>query len=1468
MVWDHSVSHTFEDSVCLSESCFNQVCGSYDSTASTCYEGMMKSYIGESYVLETGNAQLVYLDAEVLAKVNATTSMQKEKFLMSKQSFIRVSAQFLFSANMDLCSQSNKTESFIKSCSNINSAWASLIVEECVRLGFTYFCIAPGSRSSPLALSATGHPLTTCISCYDERSLGFHAVGYGRGCRKPAIVITSSGTAVSNLFPSVVEASQDFIPVVLLTADRPPELHDAGANQAINQVNHFGNYVRYFFNLPPPGDQMYARVILTTVDSAAYNAMQAPQGPVHINCAFREPLDHSNQGWSFDCLRGLDRWFRNNEPYTRYLGMKMVSAFGNYSCSTIEVLDIIKKANKGLLLIGAVHKEDDMWAVALLARHLSWPVAADILSGLRMRKVLNSFPELDKNILFIDYIDQILLSDSVKSWINPDVIVQIGSRITSKRVEMFLESCFPSSYILIDTHPCRHDPSHVVTHRIQTSVSEFAASLCQCNLERKTSRWQDILMVLNSVVSQEIICHVHSESSLTEPYVAHVIGEALYGDAVMFVGNSMVIRDLNMFGKGWLEHTTHGGNMIMHSIPDFVGATVAGNRGASGIDGLLSTAIGFAVGSNKRVCCVVGDISFLHDTNGLSLLNQRDHRKPMTVIVINNHGGAIFSLLPVAKTTSPQILQKYFYTSHDISISKLCAAHRVKHFLVQTKTELHDTLLKTRAEHLDCVVEVENHIDENANFHRTISMFVGNTATYYLNYLLGGQTRSDLDGMHNRKIRAVEYMLYRIQLSAPRTSGASDSSFSHEGFILKLCMDANIVGFGEVAPIEIHEEDMVDVEEQLRFLFHRVKDCELNVVPLLRGSLSNWIWTSIGIPPSSVFPSVKCGLEMAILNLLASQQKISLSEILTGSNPLLGDQSLVEYNQNRSTRIQICALLDSYGTPMEVALAVAKLVEEGFTTVKLKVGRRETPAEDAAVIEKIREVVGYKINIRADANRKWTYEQAIEFGSRVKRFCLQYIEEPVISVDDLIKYCENSGLPVALDESIDNLKGDPIDKLQQFVHPGIVAVVIKPSVVGGFERAAHIAKWAHMHDKMAVISSAYESSVGLATYIQFAYYVDRQHDLVARIKRNDSCGSVAHGLGTYQWLREDVSGQKLKIHAPSLGDGMGASVEDAHGYLQHLSINNEKIERTYSEEKIKSYSVQVDGDDFSYLVNLQEAGDCTNDKVVLFLHGFLGTSEDWTPMMKALAPSARVIAVDLPGHGKSQIPQHDAENFSQMSVTVQSIADLLLKLIYCITDGEVVVVGYSMGARIALHMALSQNQKISGAILISGSPGLRHEVSRRRRSAIDKSRAQFLLSSGLECFIETWYSGKMWASLRGHPQFDSLVRTRRKHSNITDLSKVLADSSVGRQKSLWEDLKDLKKPLLIVTGEKDVKFREISEQMCSEIRKHGEREADCRDRQELCEMMVVPESGHAVHVENPLPLVRAIRKFLLKLHKT
>lgn len=211
------------------------------------------------------------------------------------------------------------TSSILQDCANINSVWASLIVEECSRLGLTYFCIAPGSRSSPLAVAASTHPHITCIACYDERSLAFHAIGYARGSQIPAVVITTSGTAVSNLFPAVVEASQDFVPLVLFTGDRPPELLATGANQAIDQVNHFGSYVRFFFNLPAPTDGITARMVLTTVDSAVYLATSSPYGPVHINCPFREPLENSPHNWKKSCLDGLDFWISSTQPFTKYI---------------------------------------------------------------------------------------------------------------------------------------------------------------------------------------------------------------------------------------------------------------------------------------------------------------------------------------------------------------------------------------------------------------------------------------------------------------------------------------------------------------------------------------------------------------------------------------------------------------------------------------------------------------------------------------------------------------------------------------------------------------------------------------------------------------------------------------------------------------------------------------------------------------------------------------------------------------------------------------------------------------------------------------------------------------------------------------------------------------------------------------------------------------------------------------------
>ncbi|GMP83009.1 hypothetical protein CsSME_00037095 [Camellia sinensis var. sinensis] len=1342
---------------------------------------------------------------------------------------------------------------------NINTLWASLIIEECSRLGLTYFCIAPGSRSSPLAIAASTHPHMTCISCFDERSLAFHAVGYARGSHKPAVVITSSGTAVSNLLPAVVEASQDFVPLLLLTADRPPELHDAGANQAINQVNHFGPFARFFYGLPAPTDSILARMVLTTLDSAVYWATSSPYGPVHINCPFREPLDNSPRQWMLSCLKGLDFWMSSAQPFTKYFQVQYSYACNGTHSQVADVLEVIQGAKQGLLLIGAIHREDDIWAALLLAKHLSWPVVADILSGLRLRKYL-TYLDIEKNFLFIDHLDHSLLSNSVRGWAHADVIVQIGSRITSKRISQMLEDCFPCSYIIVENHPSRHDPSHIVTHRIQSTIVQFADCMLKAHIPQISSKWCGFLQAVDKMVAWEISFLIHSEYSLTEPYVAHVIPEALHGDSAVFLGNSMPIRDVDMYGCSWAGCTNNIAVTVSAGLPCHW-IQVAGNRGASGIDGLLSTAVGFAVGSNKRVICLIGDVSFLHDTNGLALLKQRLRRKPMTILVINNHGGAIFSLLPIADRTERRVLDRYFYTSHNVSIQNLCAAHGVKHVQVQTKMELQNALLTSQQGEIDWIIEIESSIDANATFHSKLRQFACQTADNALS-LVSRLSISDykLDGFFLVEICKMEYSLYRIQLCAPPTSTSvyyDPRSYYREGFIVVLSLEDGSVGFGEVAPLEIHEENLIDVEEQLRFLIHAVQAAKISyLLPLLKGSFSSWIWNSLGILPGSIFPSVRCGLEMAILNAIAAREGSSLLNILHR------ETATQEELSERSSTVQICALLDSNGTPKDVADIAAALVGEGFTAIKLKVARRPDPIEDAMVIQEVRKKVGHQINLRADANRKWTYEEAVLFGSSVMNCGLQYIEEPVQDEEDIIKFCEETGLPVALDETIENIQENPLEMLAKFTHSGVVAVVIKPSVVGGFENAALIARWAQQQGKMSVVSATFESSLGLSAYVQFSYYLELQKADICMAMNKEPSPSIAHGLGTYRWLKEDITAEPLNICRNPCSGFIEASVDDAGCLLGKFQVNKKAILRNFTGEEVHSYQLTVNSYGFSFFINVREIGPSNENNVLVFLHGFLGTGEDWIPIMKAISGSARCIAVDLPGHGGSKMQNYGVREASQeRSLSIEVVADILQKLIQNSTPGKVTLVGYSMGARIALYMALRCTSKVEGAVIVSGNPGLKDVSGRKIRRAKDDSRACSLITHGLELFLDDWYAGELWNSLRDHPHFKQIVASRLQQVDIHTLAKVLSDSSIGRQLPLWEDLRHCKVPLLLVVGEKDDKFKRIAKEMFREV-DHGARSID--DREEICEIVEVPSCGHAVHLENPLPLINAIRRFLKK----
>ncbi|KAG8366507.1 hypothetical protein BUALT_Bualt17G0087200 [Buddleja alternifolia] len=1448
LAWDDSSMCTFNEVVQTFELSFNQA-------RQYCVNGSQRIHSSLSKFNDMEeHKNMIRINAQLLdgGHLESSSSELRDASSCYSQFSARLSPTLSIANNMHQRDETNQNSDFTQDCPNINALWASLIVEECARLGLTYFCVAPGSRSSPLTIAAASHPLTTCTVCIDERSLAFHALGYAKGSGKPAVIITSSGTAVSNLLPAVVEASQNFVPMLLLTADRPPELVDVGANQAINQVNHFGAFVRHFYSLPPPADDISARMVLTTIDSAVFKVMSSPNGPVHINCPYREPLANSLRNWNRNCISGLDFWISNAEPFTRYIPLQHSLACNNNVFGHMtEVLKLIQGANHGILVLGSIHKEDDMWAALLLAKHLSWPVVVDVQSGLRLRKYLSSFLD-KKEILFVDQLDQLLQSDSVRGWMRADVIIQIGSRITGRRISQMIEHCSPCSYIMVDDHPGRHDPSNIMTHRIQTTIPQFTDCLINCCTPRASMKWTEFIRGLDMMAAWETSFLINSEQSLTEPYVARKIFESIRCGSALFFGNSMPIRDADMYGSNWVQ-CTHSASLMSSSGLPCHWVQVSGNRGASGIDGLISTAIGFAVGCNKRVLLVMGDVSFLHDTNGLALLRQRNEylsfkrefRKPMVILVVNNHGGAIFSQLPVANMIDRSILDQFFYTSHNVSIHDLCLAHGVKHVQVQTQTELNDALFTSQKEDVDCVVEVESGIDTNVAFHGNLRNFTRQASDHALNILSKLSTADSTSQGH--KISKMEYSMYRVQLNAPPTS-ASRSSINtisyREGFVISLSLEDGSIGFGEVAPLEIHKENLLDVEEQLRFLIHVIEGNTIdNNLSLLKGSVSSWIWNSLGIPPGSIFPSVRCGLEMAVLSALASKHGSSLFDIL--------HQGKDEFTPT----VQICALIDSYGTPMETAYIASKLVEEGFTAIKIKVARRADPDEDIAVIKEVRKKVGEHIVLRADANRKWTYDEAIRFACSVKDCHLQYIEEPVNNEDDIVKFCEETGLPVALDETINSIGENPLQFLQKFNHSGVAAFVIKPSVIGGFENAALVARWAQQHGKMTIVSAAFESALGLSAYIQFARYLDLQNAEIQKLMNKVPELCVAHGFGTYKWFKEEVTAEPLNINYNPLHGSVEASAVEAGQFLQKCQINPDVVVRTFAQEQVREYKVEVETEGVSFSVNVLETGQSTDGPAVVFLHGFLGTGGDWIPIMKAISSSTRCIAIDLPGHGGSKL-QYMCDNVSERpNLTIDVVVDILSKVLNNLTPKKVILVGYSMGARISLYTALKCSNKVERAVIISGSPGLIDTNARTTRRAKDDFRASTLISNGLEFFIETWYAEELWTSLRSHPQFKNIVTNRLQHDDLHTLGKVLSDLSIGRQPELWEDLKHCKVPLQLIVGEKDGKFKKIAREMYSKI----EHENDNTDFPPVIE---IPNAGHAVHIENPLAVITAIRQFI------
>lgn len=379
----------------------------------------------------------------------------------------------------------------------------------------------------------------------------------------------------------------------------------------------FGRYTRWDGVLPCPDAQVPAEFVLTTVDQSVHRALRSPAGPVHLDCMFREPLaptpDEADYSAYLEPLRG---WTTGNNPYTRWER----PVFDLQDHAESELLTRLSRVTRGLLVIGRLDTPAESRAARQLAQRLGWPVFADVGSGVRLGEA---------SATAVTHYDQLLLSEAFRRHCSPEIVLHLGGPVTSKRLFEHLAAVRPE-YVLTADHPYRQDPLHHATHRIETAIAAFCRWLAASFSGGANSAWLDPMLHANRAVVEQIDTWARENAGIDEILVAHDVSRLAPDGSALFLGNSMPIRDMDMYG--------------MHGGPNLI---IAVNRGASGIDGNIATAAGHADALSAPMTAIIGDLAVLHDFNSLAFL--RGLTRPFVLVIINNDGGGIFSFLPIAQ---------------------------------------------------------------------------------------------------------------------------------------------------------------------------------------------------------------------------------------------------------------------------------------------------------------------------------------------------------------------------------------------------------------------------------------------------------------------------------------------------------------------------------------------------------------------------------------------------------------------------------------------------------------------------------------------------------------------------------------------------------------------------------------------------------------------------------------------------
>lgn len=570
---------------------------------------------------------------------------------------------------------------------NRNTALSSALVEELRLSGLRHVCIAPGSRSAPLALAFWNDPEVTVFSHVDERSAGYFAIGLAQQSGLPAAVLTTSGTAAANLYPAVIEASEARVPLVVITADRPPELRDTGAGQTIDQLKLYGGFVRWFFELGvQQADDTGLTHFRSVTDRAFATALGPQAGPVHLNVPLQEPLHP--EPVSGDVTANTAQALQGGK--TRPLTSVTTVAAKPSDEIVEELASAISGHSHGVIVAGRMPDPSLRESVSALSAATGYPILAEPTSQLR-----SGSHDLRGVIAHYD-----LILRNPPEVLSPDLIIRVGDMPTSKALRLWLKRELPTQ-IVLDPSLSWHEPTKVADRILRLDPKATFEALAG-TVSRGENDWIDRWIEADNVAkttAEEFFQNLGDE--LFEPKVHSALAEHIPDGSTVYVASSMPVRDLEAFFPS-LDR-----DLLFLC-----------NRGANGIDGLVSSGLGAAAAAKGRTYILTGDLSLYHDMNGLLAAQRYD--LDATIIVFNNGGGGIFSYLPIADYRNGW--EELFGTPTRLDFTKIAALYGLNFSRVESYGDLEQAI--ERPGLVEVPLERERSVELHQHLYATVSAAV------------------------------------------------------------------------------------------------------------------------------------------------------------------------------------------------------------------------------------------------------------------------------------------------------------------------------------------------------------------------------------------------------------------------------------------------------------------------------------------------------------------------------------------------------------------------------------------------------------------------------------------------------------------------------------------------------------------------------------------------------------------------